>query len=268
MAHTTENNIPIDKRISSNWKEGHPQFSPFKINQKVLKKVRKIGNQVKDKLSRRYDGPFIVVKVQSNEVTYELKRYNSLNSKLIKAHYKQLKSWKEVPPYLKNYVKFEEVHDDTKEQCEDAQSSDLSASEDYPIAAILAHSDYSEETDVETTKANRSLRKPFKSKNNNKTFVTERRIKNDRPKTICKRNLRKLRESYSSVKLVDLRKFQCSEETNYEENEVMDEGATMNRKYAYTKIKSTPIFDDSPSEFNFTMTTKFVTNKKYGKKFH
>ena len=80
ITHTTENNIPIDKIISSNWKEGHPKFSPFKINQKVLQKVQKIGTQVKDKLSRRYDGPFVVVKVQSNEVTYELKRSNILNS--------------------------------------------------------------------------------------------------------------------------------------------------------------------------------------------
>jgi transposase InsO family protein len=101
VAHNFDNIIPIDSSTISNWKEAHPKFSSFEVKQKVAHKINKIGNQLKYKLGRKFEGPFEITKVQSNGVSYEVK---DGTGKILKVHHKQLKLWNEPPDYIKKYL--------------------------------------------------------------------------------------------------------------------------------------------------------------------
>ena len=101
--------FPVSEETLKTWKVGNPKFAPFEVGQTVLKKVQKTGNLVSDKLSPRYEGPFKIVKVRSNLVTYEIKRIGKENSSIIKVHYQQLKELRELPEYLQKYVQFNDV---------------------------------------------------------------------------------------------------------------------------------------------------------------
>ena len=56
------------------WKEGIPRFTPFELGQEVLRRVQNVGNQVKDKLRPKFDGPYKVIAVQPSDVTYVIER--------------------------------------------------------------------------------------------------------------------------------------------------------------------------------------------------
>lgn len=103
-AHNTKNVIPLDADSIKNWREGHPNFSSFRINQKVIKKINKTGHQLKYKLGQKFEGPYIVKKIQSNKVSYAITKENAPHKKLIKAHHKQLRAWNDVPQYLIKYL--------------------------------------------------------------------------------------------------------------------------------------------------------------------
>ena len=45
----------IDKNIVSTWKTGHPKYAPYKIGEKVLRKIHKKGSLLSDKLMPKYD---------------------------------------------------------------------------------------------------------------------------------------------------------------------------------------------------------------------
>ena len=70
--HEATNQLPIRSEIIDNWKIGHPNYCPFKLNQKVLKKIHPSGNLVNNKFKPKYEGPLIVTKVNENRVTYEV----------------------------------------------------------------------------------------------------------------------------------------------------------------------------------------------------
>jgi hypothetical protein len=110
-AHQFDDSLPINSNTISTWNEGHPKFAPFSINQKVAYKINKIGNQLKYKLGRKYNGPFKIVKVQSNGVSYEIKTENS--NIIQKVHHKQLKPWKDPPYYLKRYIEIDQLYSTT-----------------------------------------------------------------------------------------------------------------------------------------------------------
>ena len=107
-SHQSEPSLPISEATIKTWRVGNPKFSPFRVGQKVLKKVQRSGNLVGDKLKARYEGPFEIMKTNPNDVTYEIKRLGECNSKTIKAHFEQLKEFIEIPEYLKKHVEFEE----------------------------------------------------------------------------------------------------------------------------------------------------------------
>ena len=89
----------VDRDVSRQWQEGHPQFSPFRINDLVMKWERMVGHLASNKLSRRYEGPFRVVKVHENKVAYELEQ----GAVITRAHYTQLKPYIPSPKYLQKY---------------------------------------------------------------------------------------------------------------------------------------------------------------------
>ena len=120
-SHEPEKVLPIDRSTMKSWRMGNPSFAPFAIGKKVLRKIVKVGNLVADKLKARYEGPFIITKVRSNRVTYEIQRCDKPDSRIIKVHYEQLKEFKEIPSYLKEYILFDD------EQMQITSSSDESS---------------------------------------------------------------------------------------------------------------------------------------------
>ena len=55
-SHIVRGNFPVDAETVEAWKPGHPNFSPFKINQRVIKKIHRVGNQLRDKLLPKFEG--------------------------------------------------------------------------------------------------------------------------------------------------------------------------------------------------------------------
>ena len=98
-SHSFTDNLPVPTEIVKTWKLGHPKFSPFSVGQKVAYRVPRIGNKVSNKFKEKYEGPFIVTKVQVNTVSYEITSVKS-PAKCIKVHHKQIKLWHDPPPYL------------------------------------------------------------------------------------------------------------------------------------------------------------------------
>ena len=74
QSHSCGKSLPVSEKTQSTWRAGNPKFSPYQIGQRVLYKIQRKGKQVCDKLKNRYDGPFEVVKIQTNQVTYEIKK--------------------------------------------------------------------------------------------------------------------------------------------------------------------------------------------------
>ena len=103
-SHKCDRNIPVNADIVKTWKAGNPKFSPFEVHQKVLRKIIRKGNQVNDKLKPRYDGPYKILKIQSNQVTYRIQKVDQPDSKILSAHYQQLRLFNEIPSYLKEVM--------------------------------------------------------------------------------------------------------------------------------------------------------------------
>ena len=95
-----------DKIITteSTWRVGNPKYSPYCIGQKVLRKIHKTGNKVTDKLKPKFEGPFLINKIQPNNVTYELKNLNNLDAQIKKEHHDHLKPFREIPEYLSKFI--------------------------------------------------------------------------------------------------------------------------------------------------------------------
>ena len=91
--------IPSERSVK-NWKSSHPAFKSFSVGDIVLKKVIHSGNSCTNKMKPRYDGSYVVKKVQSNGVSYVLKSLETNNE--LRAHHSQLKKYIGVPDYLKN----------------------------------------------------------------------------------------------------------------------------------------------------------------------
>ena len=148
--YTKQVNIPFSNDVLDTWREGHPNFIPFRPKQKVIKKIHKNGNLVSHKLTKRFEGPFTVGRVHDNGVTYELLREES--NEVIRAHYKQLRLWKEPAPFIKKYLS---ICTDMKEYNDSRfslpsvtykQGSD--SSEDYSFEGFGLPPDSSDESSV------------------------------------------------------------------------------------------------------------------------
>ena len=102
-AHT-HNNDPILSTADSFWKESHPNYAPFKVGDKVLKKIKLIGNLTLNKLSQRYSGIYVVKQVNKNKVTYVIAKEGASSPNLIKVHHSQLRSYVSPPKYILNHT--------------------------------------------------------------------------------------------------------------------------------------------------------------------
>ena len=101
-AHNIDSTLPIESGELKFWEEGHSRFQSFRLGQKVAYRINKIGNQLKYKLGKKYEGSYRVVKIQVNKVTYEVAHCET--GEVRKAHHRQLKSWNSPPKYLHRYI--------------------------------------------------------------------------------------------------------------------------------------------------------------------
>lgn len=81
------------------WVRGHEKFRPFDVGELVIKKIIRTSDKVAHKLDEKYSGPYEIVKVFANNLTYEIKSCN--DGKIIQVHYHYLRPWKVAPEYLK-----------------------------------------------------------------------------------------------------------------------------------------------------------------------
>ena len=96
--------LPVHSGKKPFWKEGSKDFKPYALNSLVgFKDMTRSG--VQKKLSNRYEGPYTVTQVNSNQKTYviELKRDPSQQ---VKVHHNQLRPWYNAPAYLQRSSMF------------------------------------------------------------------------------------------------------------------------------------------------------------------
>ena len=94
--------LPLSKDELDCWKTGHPNFCSFRVGEKVSKMIHRTGNQLKYKLAKKYDGPFIVTKVQSNGLSYEVSKEG--DQRIFKVSHKFLRKWHDVPSKYAKYI--------------------------------------------------------------------------------------------------------------------------------------------------------------------
>ena len=129
--HLIGTKIPVNRNVVT-WKEGHPEYSPYAIGQRVMRKINRKGtNLLKNKLSPIYDGPYIVTKVNLNKVTYVIQRMEG-QSLSINVHCRQIKAMVSIPKYLEDIIKIEPTY---VSQIEDGSDTDSSSSTNITYGA-------------------------------------------------------------------------------------------------------------------------------------
>ena len=100
--HDPSTSLPIDSGVMAQWREGNPNFAPFEVGQRVLRKVIKSGRRLEHKLTPRFEGPYTIKVANDNKVSYVIERLSDGLEKRV--HYDQIKSFKETPEYLRGIV--------------------------------------------------------------------------------------------------------------------------------------------------------------------
>ena len=96
LPHDIKSGPGVSNAARTTWREGHPSFVPFKIGSKVLRITHREGNLSTNKLTPRFSGPYEVVRVNENGVTYVLTSERGTQ----KVHHSQLRRFYEPPRYL------------------------------------------------------------------------------------------------------------------------------------------------------------------------
>ena len=167
-------------------------------------KVKRIGNQLRDKLEKKYEGPYKVVKVQANRVSYEVQ--HCVTQKGVKAHHRQLKPWLDPPKYLERYLALHNV--ETVESIVSKSGDDTESSSEKRIGGLRimnstsSSSDSSESTESSSEERVGGLRimgSTNSSSNNSSLGVGDReRSESDRTSISMERS-RETGESNNSV---------------------------------------------------------------------
>ena len=108
QAHDLRHRPLLPSDVRDVWRAGHPRFLPFSVGQKVLYRNHQPGNLTLNKLKPKFSGPFSIVRVFQNGVTYVIRQDLVDGGSLTKsAHYRQLKLYHEPPAYLSEHPCFQ-----------------------------------------------------------------------------------------------------------------------------------------------------------------
>ena len=102
QVHDPSAQIPVGQDTTIYWKEGHPNFRPFKIGQRVIKEIARVGNRSSNKMSPKFDGPYIVKQIQSNGLSYVIE--DNKNNKMIKCNHRKLRAFHELPWSIRKFL--------------------------------------------------------------------------------------------------------------------------------------------------------------------
>ena len=100
--HAHKDRALVDRSLEKHWRsgQGHKSFEPYEKGDLVLKKVILQGRETTGKFENKFRGPFEIVKVNANQVTYLLKHHVTKNE--IRAHHAQLRRYRLPPLYIQN----------------------------------------------------------------------------------------------------------------------------------------------------------------------
>ena len=90
----------IPNSIEYNWNEGNPRFIPFRVGQKVVRKIPFQERLNTTKLGLVYEGPFVIKTVYPNEVSYVIQELEN-STRTLRVHHTQIKIWHDTPSYLR-----------------------------------------------------------------------------------------------------------------------------------------------------------------------
>ena len=131
-SHVVESRPLVDLEEALLWREGHPAFHSFRMGQLVLRKIPGRGGRCIDKLLPRYDGPYKVIKVQNNGVSYIIEQTAGVGMGLTRAvHHRQIKRFNLPPKYLADSPAFENTWPDFDDSFGD--SSDCGDFLGFPV---------------------------------------------------------------------------------------------------------------------------------------
>ena len=89
------------------WREGNPSFVPFRRGQQVLRKTMMKGNNVADKLTERFRGPYKIIVAHANRLTYVIKSEEDGSQQ--RAHYSQLRRFYKPPAYIVSHSAYKRM---------------------------------------------------------------------------------------------------------------------------------------------------------------
>ena len=90
-------------------REGNPNFRSFRVNQKVLKEVNRPGDRSSYKLRPKYDGPYLIRKVQVNGLSYEISKKGN-EDVILKCHHRKLRPFHELSASIKKFLPNDDSH--------------------------------------------------------------------------------------------------------------------------------------------------------------
>ena len=102
-SHAIDSNAINSPRIREYWSRGNANFRPFFVGDKVLIEIRRIGDCTRYKLMDKFSGPWRVVQVCENLVTYVVE---GPEGKRETTHYNFMRAFREPPEYLKHHEVF------------------------------------------------------------------------------------------------------------------------------------------------------------------
>ena len=93
-------NISLNEDEREVWKQANQRFDGYEVGDKVLKEIVEKGRLNVNKLCEKYEGPFRVKRVSVNGLSYVLEGVEGAE---IRAHYSQLRRWREAPEYIREH---------------------------------------------------------------------------------------------------------------------------------------------------------------------
>ena len=146
--HDVQQRFPVSSEVIRNWREGNPKFCSFRVGQKVLKKVNRVGTLLVHKMQDRYEGPFVVSKVNSNGLSYEICKEGD-KARQWKVNHRHLRPWYDIPHYIGRYL-------DNKREKDPDITSKLETSSKASLTGETDTSDSSESDSSSTSESSSS----------------------------------------------------------------------------------------------------------------
>ncbi|CAF4867748.1 unnamed protein product [Rotaria socialis] len=104
LSSNLNNPIPLNVTERKKLLESQPNFPYFKVGDLVLKKIDRIGRQLKDSSKPYYDGPYKIIEEAEHRKSFTLVSLHGITKR---SHYDKLKKFKEPPEWLKRNADFQ-----------------------------------------------------------------------------------------------------------------------------------------------------------------